>query len=362
MVGRSGSAIRVALDAEPIGRDGSGNDRYLAGLVGGLTELDRPEIHLCLITPSVGRLAHLDASALTIRPTRPGLFGQVAWARDAMAAGAQVAIGNYLPPIGFRGVRLTIFHDVAWRRVPSAFPRLMVPRLEATAWLALHLSDVVVTSSRFSRDEMRKLFPRARNTRFAVVPGAASTQFGLSRSGSTEDMRARLGLPDEFVLAVGNLHPRKNLKFAMAACREAEVPLVIAGRPIWGSTIGLDDPWTRWLGHVSDDDLCDLYRECLGLVYPSLYEGFGLPIVEAMASGAPVLCSNRGSLPEVAGDAAFLFDPTDISALVSGLKKLRWEPGWRLEMRRRSIERASEYSWKSSASILMNVIEDLARQ
>jgi glycosyltransferase involved in cell wall biosynthesis len=353
--------LRLALDAEPVGRDGSGNERYLRGLIQGLhSELGEND-RLLLCSPRTAQLhEYLDDNTALVR-TPPGLVGDLLWGRKASRAGSNVVVANYVAPIAFSGTVATIVHDVAWRRFPQTFPAWLRARLEATTRWSIKRSDILVTSSSFSRDELVDTYRSLEPDRVLVVPGAPTPS--LTLAATCEQPLSgldHLDLPDCFVLAVGNLQPRKNLRTAAAACHAAKVPLVVAGRPVWGN----ETPAPRalgavWLGRVSDEELAILYHRCSAFVYPSLYEGFGLPVIEAMAAGAPVICSTGGSLPEVAGDAAFLFDPYDERRLAQLVDRVVHDPELHRKLSLQSRARSREYSWQGSARILIDALRSV---
>jgi len=176
--------------------------------------------------------------------------------------------------------------------------------------------------------------------------------------------------PDRFWLAVGTLEPRKNLRrllksFADYADQtETAYPLALAGGKGWLEEdlvdyickLGLSDR-VHILGYVSDSELIWLYRNCFCFVYPSLYEGFGLPVLEAMGQGAPVITSSTTSLPEVAGDAAHLIDPLDTNGLTEAFKRLSSDKGYREGLRKKSLMQAKRFSWNKSSSDVLNIYQ-----
>ena len=182
------------------------------------------------------------------------------------------------------------------------------------------------------------------------------------------------GVPErDFLLAVGTLEPRKNLPRLVAAYRrlpdelQAAHPLAITGRLGWDSAetiAALDSLGARAIrtGFVPDEQLALLYRRCALFVYPSLGEGFGLPVLEAMAAGAPVLTSDRSSLPEVGGDAAAYCDPTDERAIAAALERLLRDPALRARMAAAGPARAAQFSWDRTASVVLDTLERIARR
>ncbi len=188
-------------------------------------------------------------------------------------------------------------------------------------------------------------------------------------------VRERYQLDHQFVLYVGNIKPHKNLVRLIEAFDELrrtgfeELKLLIIGdeisklpalrRAVHGHKL---HKHVRFLGYVSDDTLRVLYRLASVFVFPSLYEGFGLPPLEAMASGTPVVTSNLSSLPEVTGDAAVLVDPYDVASIVDGMRRVLTDPALAADLRRRGPERAREFSWARSVAKTRPVYEQVGRR
>ena len=194
-----------------------------------------------------------------------------------------------------------------------------------------------------------------------AIPLAADPAFHLQPASAIEHIRARYDLPENFVLYLGSNKPHKNLVRLIEAWSHVapEAPttdLVIAGA--WldqhpeprqcAAELELNDR-IRWLGSIANADLPALYAAATAFVFPSLYEGFGLPPLEAMACGTPVACSNTSSLPEVVNDAALTFDPTSVEAIATALLHLLDDAVWRDDLRERGLARAATFSWQRTA-------------
>jgi glycosyltransferase involved in cell wall biosynthesis len=231
--------------------------------------------------------------------------------------------------------------------------------------LAVRRSAALLAISRATADDLAARFPLARG-KTTVVPLAAAPALGEAGAELPP------GVPDRgFVLAVGTLEPRKNLPRLVGAYRrlpadlQAAHPLVIAGRVGWeaGETLAalrsLGDRAVR-TGFVPDAQLALLYRRCALFAYPSLGEGFGLPVLEAMAAGAAVLTSDRSSLPEVGGHAAAYCDPTDVAAIAAGIERLLRDPARLAELRATGPARAAEFSWARTADVVVETLERVA--
>jgi glycosyltransferase involved in cell wall biosynthesis len=256
---------------------------------------------------------------------------------------------------------LVAFDMVAWK--PEMAPQRRAALIErATIRLALRRAALVVSISQSTEHDLVALFPAVRG-KVATVPLGVSEE--LDRVPDLPATRERLELPERFVLATGTLEPRKNLpRLIEAHTRLADAPpLLIAGRPGWQmerAVAGLTDR-TRLLGFVSDADLNALYRLCTVFAYPSLYEGFGLPVAEAMRCGAACLTSNTSSLPEVGGDAVEYCDPTSVDSIATGLSRLLEDEPHRAELAGRAIERAKQFTWSRCAAETLALIERAAR-
>jgi glycosyltransferase involved in cell wall biosynthesis len=224
-------------------------------------------------------------------------------------------------------------HDLAVLRHPEAFPRwtrcyvpLAIPRVLRAARRVIAVSD-------FTASELERTLGLPRD-RISVVPNAVDDAFGPEGPAAEGD----------YVLAVGTLEPRKNLARAIEASARVGVELRVVGARGWG---GVDPHGAHvlWLGRVGDAELARQYRGARCLVYPSLYEGFGIPVLEAMACGTPVVTSDRGGTAEVAGAAAVLVDALDVAAIAAGIADASSR---REELRARGLARAREFSWDES--------------
>ncbi len=272
-------------------------------------------------------------------------------------------------PAGFGPVRaglptVVTIHDLLPFRFPRSFrtwhrtyTRIVLPRVARAARAVITVSDA-------SRRDVVELLGVAED-RVTVVPNGVDPVFAPvpPESDAAQDARRRLGLPGDFVLAVGAIEPRKNLARLLRAIRAlrsrpatADIRLIHAGPEAWLSDdlpglvreLDLSDT-VRFLGYVSAGDLATLFSLARVFVYPSLGEGFGIPVVEAMACGCPVVTSNVSSLPEVAGGAAALVDPASVEEIADAVGAL-----WRDEARRRDLAargrvRAAAFTWERTA-------------
>lgn len=279
---------------------------------------------------------------------------------------------NSVTPIRKVAPYVITIHDMTLRLYPRLHPLRRV-LLRPLTELAARRADAVITVSESSRVDTERLLGIPRD-KIRVIHNGAAPDFRRSEAGSSfEEIRRRYGLAERFVLTVGTIEPRKNLKRLIEAflrLREKgrlEHQLVCVGRLGWHFNEILrliDERRLReqviLTGYVPSSDLPALYNLCEFFVYPSLYEGFGLPVVEAMACGAPVVVANCPALVEVAGDVAELVDPLSIDSIEEALRRLMHCKDLRYELSQRSLEQARRFSWEKAALETMELYRELA--
>lgn len=245
----------------------------------------------------------------------------------------------------------------------AAWYRFLLPRLAKNAVR-------ILTVSEFSRERLAETLAMDPE-RISVVPNGVDTRFETIRPDAAETVLKRLGLPRNYVLALGSLEPRKNIGGLLSAWTlllarkeiDEDVHLVVAG----GKSSLFRDAKLPALpervvltGYVTDEDLPALYSRALAFVYPSLYEGFGLPPLEAMACGAPVVTSGSTSIPEVTGNAALYVDPHETESIAEGLRLVLGDADLRASLRAAGLERAKVFSWDDSARLVWNHLTEVA--
>jgi glycosyltransferase involved in cell wall biosynthesis len=234
-------------------------------------------------------------------------------------------------------------------------------------------ADHIVTCSDYSREDILRTYnlPGSRVTSIHLAaPGFLQPETNAERFAT---MRRKYGLPEEFILGVGSIQPRKNLErliaaYAAVAKRRDVPPLVLAGKMAWlyGSSVdaaaqnGVADRVT-FTGFVPDEDLSALYSAAMFFVYPSFFEGFGLPPLEAMQCGTPVITGNLTSLPEVVGDAGIMVDPYDVSAIAGAIERLLSDKTLRADLCARGIERSKQFSWEKTARETLDVFQRVTK-
>ncbi len=233
-------------------------------------------------------------------------------------------------------------------------------------------ADVVTAISDAVADQARQLFPGAADRVRTVLLGVNARQFARRQDDQVERMRERLGVQGDYVLALDVYNPRKNVAavldaMARLAATGRSLELVAVGRPrktaaeidvaAKAAALGIGNH-VRYAGDVGQEDLPLLYSGARALVYPSLYEGFGMPVLEAMTAGTPVICSNTSSLPQVAGEASLLVTPTNADEIARALEQLLSDDALRARMIEAGLARAHELTWDATARGMLRAFED----
>ncbi|MGC8879272.1 MAG: glycosyltransferase family 4 protein [Anaerolineae bacterium] len=356
--------MKVILDARTANDHFPGIGRYVASLARALIQLDEhPDVTL-LVDPRAqsGRLSLPRLPTLSC-PASPFSLRQQ-WLVPHVLHTARTHVYHspyYLMPYWPGLPTVLTCHDIIPLLFPAYFTAWQRLVFHLTHRLALHAAEVVLAVSRTTRNDLVCHLGVATH-KVVVIPLAADEHFQPWSSEKIERVRRTYGLPARYVLYVGSNKPHKNLvrlveAWAAVAPHRRDLFLVVAGP--WDArypharhkaeALGLQER-VMFLGTAADEDLPGLYSGALCFVFPSLYEGFGLPVLEAMACGTPVACSNAASLPEVAGEAALLFDPHDIECIRDALMQLLGDVDLRNDFARRGRERAAVFSWQRTAA------------
>ncbi|ABE49541.1 glycosyltransferase family 4 protein [Methylobacillus flagellatus] len=256
--------------------------------------------------------------------------------------------------------------------IPLSHPEWVSPKLRKmknALWKrSAHWASHIITISEYSKQEISQHFGIEAQKISAIPLGVDERWFQPLEEEAMKVVLRRYNLPQYYFLVVGTLQPRKNVGRVIEAYRSLpqgirnEVPLVIVGRAGWRCedvvemlTSSSSGNSLRWLKHLPDADLLAVLKGATALVFPSLYEGFGLPVVEAFAAGTPVITSNTTSLPEVAGDAAMLVNPLNVSDIAAAMQSMLEQPELAESFRNKGQERALAYSWDKTASMTLDV-------
>jgi glycosyltransferase involved in cell wall biosynthesis len=340
--------VRIAFDVSPLSHPPSGIGRYLRGSLAGLVEAAAGEHDIVAFAPTSPQGLKAIPAALAGIPVEPRLrflpfahaWRQV-WSRlgwppaERFLGGFDVLhYSDWMYPPQRAGLRATTVHDL----VPIRFPDWVHARtrhMHAAKYRDARRCDAVFANSAFTAREVVELLGVPAERVHVALPG-------VDRHFRPDGERANLGGP--YVLSVATLEPRKNLGVLVDAFRllgQDDLRLAVVGAAGWGEQPSLDHPRIVRLGFVGDEELARLYRGAAVFAYPSRFEGFGIPIVEAMASGVPVVASSHASMDEAAGDVALRADPESPADFAAAIEGALVEPG-QLE---RGFAHAARFTW-----------------
>ena len=377
--------MRIGLEGRVLTPRIGGIGRYALRLIEALTTLSSEEcsdLELVVFTAPQTDRALLEGLKVKV-------CERFRWSKSTLLRSSiLLTVGALLDPIDlFHGLEpsgypflykttrsVVTIHDVTPVILPWAFPTRHRWIMGTAFAGARRQADAVIVPSVATAEDVAH-YLRIDRGRIAVIPMGCDPRFHPNiHPIRAAAVRQRYTLPEHYALFVGTVEPRKNLGVLLRAFAhfraqwpQIDVQLVVAGGQGWGreplgeiiDALKIRDQ-VLWTGFVADEDLPDLYRGAAMFVYPSLYEGFGLPILEAMACGVPVITSNRSSLPEIAGNAALLVDPTQPDALAAAMSDVMNDKALHEEMRSNGIARAKDFTWETVARKTLAVYRSLA--
>jgi glycosyltransferase involved in cell wall biosynthesis len=369
--------VRIAIDARKLHDYGIGT--YIRNVLKQLSRLDhRNEYVLLCVEQDCTAVAKLgDNFRAVVARSAPYSVGEqfvVPYLLKRHAVDLFHAPHYVLPPLTPCRSIVTI-HDCIHLMFPQYLPnRLAYAYARASMWAAAHRADRVLTVSQTSKRDILRFFDIPAE-KIDVIYNAIDERFGVDPpEEEVFRIRERYQLSGQFVLYAGNIKPHKNLERLILAFHRVhqsgldQVKLLIIGDEISRyATLRRAvhrcqlHKHVRFLGFVSDETLAVLYRLASVFVFPSLYEGFGLPPLEAMASGTPVVTSNVSSLPEVVGDAAVLIDPYDYTSIADGIRRVLTDADLRATLKAKGLARAREFSWERSVARIRDIYEEIGR-
>jgi glycosyltransferase involved in cell wall biosynthesis len=360
--------MRFSVDAHAIAQHLTGNETYIRNLLNCFDVLD----HEADFVAYISRQDAIAQVPARFRKTRVSVNPFVRLGYDLPRRVAQdrpsLLHVQYTAPLFCSAPIVVSVHDVSFLEHPEYFTVFRAKQLRLTVRRTVKAASCVLTPSEFSKRRIIDAY-QLLDEKVVVMPNGVSSVFRpVAREMAQRGMRTSLP-PVPFILTVGDLQPRKNHLGLIAAFEDLieahpRLPhhLVVVGKESWhASAVRAAAKKSRladrihFTGFVDDEELLRLYGACDLSVYPSFYEGFGLPILEAMACGRAVACSNTSAMPEVADSAALLFDPSSRRELVFAMRDLLLNPELRQRMERLGVQRAATFSWSSSAAKTLDV-------
>ena len=372
--------MHIGIDGLPLTAPKTGVGHYTFELARALAEAD-PESEFELVYPSTFPLIRLDTNRgegglpgnLKLKRAMVGPLARHWWSnglpRYVRRNEIQLFHGtNYDVPLWRRCATVLTIHDLSPLLYPETHRKRSVRRTRRRLPLMARTADAIITPTQSVRREVCEHLAVNAEKVFAI-PEAARASFWPTDFAATKDVRCKLGCGDEFLLAVGTIEPRKNLSVLVTAFEQltrarpqSKLKLVIAGGLGWLNdsffeTMSNSPARSRIVAtdYLHDEELRALYASCRAFIYPSLYEGFGLPPLEAMACGAPVVASRIPALVEIAGAAASFFDPTDAIDLAKTILALLEDENARNQLSLAGQNRAAQFTWQKAAQATLDV-------
>jgi glycosyltransferase involved in cell wall biosynthesis len=369
--------MRFAVDAHAIGRHLTGNEVYVRSLLNAFAAQDRDCEIVAYVSAAESRgsiPAGIRTRCVALNPfARLGYDLSMKVRQDR----PDLLHVQYTAPLACPVPVVVTVHDVSFLEHPEYFTHGRAWQLKVTVGRTVRRAAKILTGTEVARASILKVYGDLEEDKVVVVPYAAASEFRpLSRDAAARAVEERHALQGPFILSVGDIQPRKNhigliKAFAklVKAYPQLKHKLVLVGKPTWFAAkveeaareSGVADR-IRFMGFVPDAELLQLYNACDVFVFPSFYEGFGLPVLEAMACGRAVVCSDASALPEVVDGAAILFDPYSVDKMVRAIGDILVDPELRGRMERLGLQRAAHFSWQKTAERTLDVFHQVMDQ
>lgn len=370
--------MRVGIMGRSLRAQQSGVGRYTRNLVEALCEALPADSPVVFLTQDHTGLSRNDVTAVYAPFPTPSEYARALWEqtvvpREARRQGITVYHSpNYILPLALRCPSVVTVHDVIFRSLPQLHrwqSRLYLSFF--TNW-AVRRADCLIAVSQTTADELARYYPAAKSKTQVIYQGLDPIFHNPPSADKVCEFRLRKGIERPYILFVGTLEPRKNLARLLDAYRQLVEEWAVAHDLVICGAIGWHtrpfqqalaqasiEHRVRLTGYVADEELPLWYAAADLFVYPSLFEGFGLPPLEAMACGAPVVTSNNSSLPEAVGDAAILVDPTDVRAIAEGIACVLECPDLAESLRVRGHQQVQRFNWHVAAGQIIELYQNV---
>lgn len=366
--------MRIAIDAHTVGTQLAGNVTYITNMIEQFAALDqRNQYTLYMTEPEAfdrydGRWPNFEVRRVLAQKSRIMRY-LFSFNTQLRLHPADIFFVQFNAPPFTPCKIVTSIHDLSFEHLPETFKWRSHTQMKITIRRTARNAAHIVTCSEYSRRDIIDTYKIAPE-KVTTIPLAAADWFHpVTDEVALASVRKKYELPGDFILGVGSVQPRKNLvrlieAYSMLSDTSDLPPLILVGRKAWlfedslkaAIEHGVEDK-VRFTDFVPDEDLPALYTLSTCFVYPSFFEGFGIPPLEAMQCGSPVITGNRTSLPEVVGDAGILVDPFDVTSIADAMDRVLKGTDLRADLRRKGFERAKLFSWERAARETLDIFE-----
>jgi glycosyltransferase involved in cell wall biosynthesis len=369
--------LQIAIDASRTTRAGpTGTERYALRLIQALIQANESRSEPFLLwlyfrdDPPADLFAE-SAYVKTIALKSPRLWTHLRWAAALWKAKPDISfVPAHTLPFFFPGKGILTVHDLGYKHFPDAHPVLQRRHLDITTRYSQARAALVLADSQATADDLRRFYSTPAEKIRIVYPGVDALDI-KSATEAIDSVRTKYRLPRRYFVFIGTLQPRKNIRRLVQAFvrwqRERdsnEAALVLAGAKGWL----FDETWLEGAsnvyvtGYIDEADKGGLLTGSIGLIFPSLYEGFGFPVVEAMHCGTPVIASNTSSLPELVGGAGLMVNPLDVSEIAEAMRRCSEDEALRRQLVERGLQRAERFSWGAAAAQIMDAFDEVGKR
>jgi glycosyltransferase involved in cell wall biosynthesis len=365
--------LHIGFDAHSIGTGLGGNETYASNLIEALAEVDTQNRYTLYVTrqAAIDRYAHRWPN-VTIRKTLPHtplVRIPLTLAAELRRRPIDILHVQYTAPPLAPCDTVVMIHDLSFEHIPETFKRRSWMQLRLTVRRTARSASHILTDSEYSRQDILRTY-RLPPERVTTTPLAASSRFKPVHDRGVLD---KYGISGDYILAVGSIQPRKNIArlirgyTRMLSQHSDNAPrLVIVGKRAWlfedtirAAAISSANDKILFTGYVPERELAALYTGALCFAYPSYFEGFGIPLLEAMRCGTPTITSDRTCFPEVVGDASLIIDPFDEESIAAGLWRMISDVALREQLRSRGFVQSSLFDWRKTARLTLDVYEEV---
>ena len=365
--------MHIGFDAHSIGTGLGGNETYASNLIEALAEVDTQNRYTLYVTrqEAIDRYARRwpNVSVRKTLPHTPLIRIPLTLATELRRRPVDILHVQYTAPPLAPCDTVVMIHDLSFEHIPETFKRRSWMQMRITVRRTARSASHILTDSEYSRQDILRTYglPPERVT---TTPLAAPSRF---KPVNDRQVLEKYGISGDYILAVGSIQPRKNIArlirgyTRMLAQHPDNAPrLVIVGKRAWlfedtirAAAVSSANDKILFTGYVPESDLAALYTSALCFAYPSFFEGFGIPLLEAMRCGAPTVTSDRTCFPEVVGDASLIIDPFDEQSIADGLWRMISDAALREQLRSRGFVQSSLFDWRQTARLTLGVYEQV---